>query len=89
MKQLIIFCGLSLFSTAAFSQQQVSNAKKINETPVPERINAPGELVSDSTAVYTMKRTTNQENSAVPISNETGSNNEQKPVLNSTLRKPD
>lgn len=89
MKQLLVFFGLSFFSTAAFSQQQVSNARKPIAAPVPEKVITSEGLVSDSTAVSTMKRPINLENQVVPVSNGTGENREQVPMVNSTKRKPE
>ena len=89
MKQLLVFFGLSLFSTTAFSQQQVSNARKPITAPVHGNVNTSEGLVSDSTAVSTMKRPINLENQVVPVSNGTGENQEQVPMVNSTKRKPE
>lgn len=89
MKKLLIFFGLSLFSSAAFSQQQVSNVRKPIAVPVPEKVSTSEGLVSDSTAVSTMKRPINRENQVVPVSNGTETNREQTPMVNSTRRKPE
>lgn len=89
MKKLLVFFGLSLCSTAAFSQQQVSNARKPIAAPVPEKVSTSEGLVSDSTAVGTMKRPINRENQEIPVSNGTEMNREQIPMVNSTKRKPE
>lgn len=89
MKKLLVFFGLSLFSSAAFSQQQVSSARKPIAAPVPERVSTSEELVSDSTAVSTMKSSINQENRKIPVSNGMGANGEQTPMVNSNKRKPE
>jgi archaellum component FlaF (FlaF/FlaG flagellin family) len=89
MKKLLVFFGLSLFSSTAFSQQQISNARKPIAAAVPEKVSTSEELVSDSTAVSTMKRTINRENKEIPVSNGTGANREQTPIVNSTRRKPE
>lgn len=88
MKKLLVLFGLSLFSSAAFSQQQVSNARKPIAT-VPEKVSTSEGLVSDSTTVSTMKRSINRENLEIPVSNGTVVNEEQKPMVNSTRRKPE
>lgn len=89
MKKLIVFFGLSLFSSAAFSQQQVSNARKPIAAPVPKKVSTSEGLVSDSMTVSTMKRSINRENKEIPVSNGTMVNEEQKPMVNSTRRKPE
>ncbi len=88
MKKLLVFLGLSLFSSTAFSQQQVSNARKPIAAPVPEKVSISEGLVSDSTAVSTMKRPINR-NQEIPVSNGTGESKEQAPIVNSTKRKPE
>lgn len=86
MKKLLVFFGLSLCSSAAFSQQQISNTRKPIAASVPEKVGASEVLVSDSTAVSTMKRPINRE---IPVSNGTETNREQMPMVNSTKRKPE
>jgi hypothetical protein len=92
MKKLLVFFGLSLCSSAAFSQQQISNTRKPIAASVPEKVGASEVLVSDSTAVSTMKRPINRENPEnreIPVSNGTETNREQMPLVNSTKRKPE
>jgi len=86
MKQLLLIGGLSLVSMTSFSQQQISNEKKPNSAQVPaEMLQEP---VLDSTSVNSMKKQINPISPAEPKENQ-GSNGQEKPVLNSTKRKPE
>jgi len=86
MKQLLLISGLSLVSMTSFSQQQVSNEKKTNSTQAPVEIVQ--EPVLDSTSVNSLKKQINPISPAEPKENQ-GSNGQEKPVLNSTKRKPE
>lgn len=90
MRQIVIFFGLSLISTTAFSQTQVSNERKSTTTPESTSVNESQEMVLDSAAISTIKKPVNIENSTTPLFSGTGSNEKQQvPVLNSTKRKPE
>lgn len=89
MKSFILFAGLSFFTTMGFSQQ-VSTARNAEVKPV-ERSAGSQQAVADSVAVLqSMSR--NGETVVVPVS--TGANQapvkqEEKPVFQSSARKPD
>lgn len=89
MKQFLLLIGLSVFSTAAFSQQQISNAKKPASVQVPVETTTPQELISDSIVINnSMKKQTDPISPVEPKENQ-GSNGQEKPALISTKRKPE
>lgn len=88
MKQWFLLIGLSLFSAAAFSQQQISNAKKTVSAQVPLETNVVQEQASDSIAFISTDKRINPVSPVEPIENK-GSNTNQKPLLNSTTKKPE
>mgnify|MGYP000682726689 CR=1 FL=1 len=93
MKQLLLISGLSLLSTAAFSQQ-VSSERKVTITPVPTEEKAPQENTTDSVVVNSMGRMSKPviQIEAVMKENQTVSNTnkpEQVTTVNSSAKKPD
>ncbi|TSJ45606.1 hypothetical protein [Fluviicola chungangensis] len=86
MKQFLVLIGLFVCSTAAFSQQQISNAKKL--PPAPVEANTSQLQVSDSIGVNSATKQINLISPVVPKENQ-DSNSQEKPVLNSTNRKPE
>jgi hypothetical protein len=87
-KQFLIFAGLSLLSMTAFSQQQISNSKKLVQPQVPVEASTSQEQVSDSIAVNSMNKQVNP-GSPVDPKEKQGSNTPEKPALNSINRKPE
>lgn len=92
MKQLLLISGLSLLSTAAFSQQ-VSSERKVTITPVPTEEKTPQENPTDSVVIvnsmgrmakpFIQTEPVVMENQAIP--NKQG----QVPIVHSSAKKPE
>jgi len=87
MKQFLLLIGLSFCSMGAFSQQQISNAKKL-PAQAPVETNTTGEHVSDSIVVNSVNKQANPISPIEPKENQ-GSVITERPVLNSTKKKPE
>ncbi|MNU58501.1 hypothetical protein D3C71_476410 [compost metagenome] len=91
MKQLLLISGLSLLSTAAFSQQ-VSGERKATITPVPAEETTPKENVTDTVVVNSMGRMAKPVIQVEPVvkENQAGSNKpEQVTTVHSSAKKPE
>lgn len=88
MKQFLILIGMGLFSMTAFSQQQISNSKKLAQPQVPLETGTSQEQISDSITVNSVNKQINP-TSHIESKEKQGSSTEEKPVLNSTMRKPE
>lgn len=91
MKQFLLITGLSLCSIPAFSQQQVASTKK-TPAPVTKEKTVQGQqpVASDSVTVNSIKRMLEP----TPVEQSSGTNQqapdkEEKPVVNTTKRKPE
>lgn len=90
MKQFLLIGGLSLVSMTSFSQQQVSNARRIMEPQTPVEITINKEQASDSIVVSSNGKRIEQL-LVEPVSKETvpvSTAQQQQPILNSTKKKP-
>ncbi|WP_300665907.1 hypothetical protein [Fluviicola sp.] len=93
MKQLLLISGLSLLSTAAFSQH-ISSERKVTITPVPTEEKAPKENTTDSVVVNSMGRMSKPVIQVEPVMKETQAvSNTNKPgqvtTINSSAKKPE
>lgn len=92
MKQLLLISGLSLLSTAAFSQQ-VSSERKVTITPVSTEEKVPEGNTLDSVVVVNsmgrMAKPVIQTESVVTENQAVPNKQEQVPTVHSSAKKPE